>query len=63
MHPCHCRLRGRVLTWTGEARAPLGTVRGWDGRVCGGLGTSLSVHGPSEFLSIGPTLTEGGRLS
>lgn len=67
MYPCHRRLCGWVLAWTGEAHTPVGTGRGWDRRVCGGLGTSLSVHGPSGFLSIAPTLTEehgeGGRLS
>lgn len=55
------------VAWTGEARTPLGTVRGWDRRVCGGFSTSLRVHGPSRFLSIAPTLTEehgkGERLS
>lgn len=66
MHPCHHRLCGWVLAWTGEAGTPLGMVHGWDRRVCGGLGTSVSVHGPSRFLSITSTLTEehgeGGRL-
>lgn len=67
MHLCHRRLRGWVLAWTGEAHIPLSMVRGWDRMVCGGLGTSLSVHGPNGFLSIAPTFTEehgeGGRLS
>lgn len=58
MYLCHCRLCGWVLAWTGEAHALFGMVHGWDKRICCGLGTSLSIRGPSWFLSVALTLTE-----